>query len=156
MGHVPVRRDHNGRRPPCAQQAEHGAPRLPLRGGGRPGPRLGARTSRGVSAGDLPCNYAGGSIARKYAVGVEYEEKPAYSYPIGWKPVQDLSPQDLQYEQELVTSPPAAVPPGFVLMMGDNRNGSYDGRAWGLVPRDDVIGRSEFIWLPIDRWRTTR
>ena len=41
-------------------------------------------------------------------------------------------------------------------MMGDNRNESFDGRAWGLVPRDNVIGRSEFIWLPFSRWRITR
>jgi len=25
-----------------------------------------------------------------------------------------------------------------------------------LVPRNDVIGRSEFIWLPIGRWGLTR
>ncbi len=52
--------------------------------------------------------------------------------------------------------PAEKIPPGYYLMMGDNRNGSFDGRAWGLIPRDSIIGRSEFIWLPVSRWRITR
>lgn len=52
--------------------------------------------------------------------------------------------------------PAEKIPPGYYLMMGDNRNGSFDGRAWGLIPREAIIGRSEFIWLPISRWRITR
>jgi signal peptidase I len=58
--------------------------------------------------------------------------------------------------QELIDSKPIPVPKGYFLMMGDNRNGSFDGRAWGLVPRDSIIGRAEFIWLPIKRWRQLR
>ena len=73
-----------------------------------------------------------------------------------WKPVSELTQADWAYAHELEQAPPAKVPTGFVLMMGDNRNFSYDGRAWGLGPREDVIGRSEFIWLPINRWRITR
>lgn len=52
--------------------------------------------------------------------------------------------------------PAAPVPKGYYLMMGDNRYGSYDGRFWGLVPRNDIIGRSEIIWLPISRWGATK
>jgi signal peptidase I len=48
------------------------------------------------------------------------------------------------------------LPKGFYLMMGDNRNDSFDGRGWGMVSRDAIIGRSEFIWLPISRIRVTR
>jgi signal peptidase I len=56
---------------------------------------------------------------------------------------------------------PLKVPPGQYLMMGDNRDHSYDSRFWGLVDRDEVEGRAMFIywswdsdsngWLPI-RW----
>ncbi|MHB8635133.1 MAG: signal peptidase I [Fimbriimonadaceae bacterium] len=52
----------------------------------------------------------------------------------------------------LRAAPPAAIPPGYYLMLGDNRNGSYDGRAWGLVPRADIVGRAEWIWWPMSRF----
>lgn len=58
--------------------------------------------------------------------------------------------------EELRALPAEKIPPGYLLMVGDNRNGSYDGRAWGLVPREDVIGRSEVIWMPLNRMRFTR
>lgn len=38
------------------------------------------------------------------------------------------------------------IPEGFYLMMGDNRNRSLDGRAWGLVPREFIQGRAYFVW----------
>jgi signal peptidase I len=57
---------------------------------------------------------------------------------------------------ELSKKPAVKVPPGYFLMMGDNRNNSFDGRMWGLVPRDAIVGRSEAIWLPFSRWRITR
>lgn len=63
---------------------------------------------------------------------------------------------DPTMQDKLMDAPAAKIPPGYFLMMGDNRNFSSDGRAWGLVPRRQIIGRSEFIWLPISRWRSTR
>jgi signal peptidase I len=94
-------------------------------------------------------------ICRLYAVGAGDEEstKSAVRY---WKERSSFTPKEEEFEREIGLAPPAAVPKGFVLMMGDNRDNSYDGRAWGLVAREDVIGRSEFIWLPISRWRITR
>lgn len=58
--------------------------------------------------------------------------------------------------QRLHNLPPAPIPPGWFLMMGDNRNNSFDSRAWGLVSKEQIIGRSEFIWMPFSRWRITR
>lgn len=52
-------------------------------------------------------------------------------------------------QAELVKAPPAAIPPGYYLMMGDNRNNSSDGRFWGLVPRESVVGRAEAVLFPI-------
>ena len=37
------------------------------------------------------------------------------------------------------------VPEGFYLMMGDNRDNSADSRAIGLMPREEVIGRSNKV-----------
>ncbi|MGE0000923.1 MAG: signal peptidase I [Fimbriimonadaceae bacterium] len=58
--------------------------------------------------------------------------------------------------REMIQAEPVRVPEGMYLFMGDNRNGSFDGRGWGLVPRADIIGRSEFIFFPLARWRGTR
>lgn len=58
--------------------------------------------------------------------------------------------------EKLKAAPAVKVPPGHYLMMGDNRNGSFDGRAWGLIPRDAIVGRCEAIWLPFSRLGVTR
>ncbi len=63
---------------------------------------------------------------------------------------------NLKLQDDLKSLPPVKVPAGYYLMFGDNRNNSFDSRMWGLVPREDIIGRSEFIWLPISRWKITR
>ena len=36
------------------------------------------------------------------------------------------------------------VPPGKILAMGDNRTHSLDGRFWGFVPRENIMGRPLF------------
>ncbi len=38
------------------------------------------------------------------------------------------------------------VPPGKVFAMGDNRTESLDGRFWGFVPRENIIGRPLFVY----------
>ncbi len=39
------------------------------------------------------------------------------------------------------------VPEGHVLVMGDNRDHSSDGRIWGLVPLNRVRGKAGFTWI---------
>jgi len=51
--------------------------------------------------------------------------------------------------QRAKDAPPAKIPDGYYLMVGDNRNGSSDARFWGLVPRSAIIGKAEFVWMPI-------
>jgi signal peptidase I len=38
------------------------------------------------------------------------------------------------------------VPPGMVFAMGDNRTESLDGRYWGFVPRQNIVGRPLFVY----------
>ena len=51
---------------------------------------------------------------------------------------QFLHRVDDHYEME--------VPEGFVMVLGDNRDNSEDGRRWGLVPHDHIKGKALIIW----------
>ena len=42
------------------------------------------------------------------------------------------------------------VPLDHYFVMGDNRNNSADGRVWGFVPRDLIIGRAMFVYWSYD------
>ncbi|MBD2019611.1 signal peptidase I [Leptolyngbya sp. FACHB-36] len=46
---------------------------------------------------------------------------------------------------------PVTVPDGSYLVLGDNRNNSYDSHYWGFVPRDRIIGRAVVRFWPVDR-----
>jgi signal peptidase I len=44
------------------------------------------------------------------------------------------------------------VPEESLFVMGDNRNGSSDSRAWGMVPLGNVIGKAEVVYWPPQHW----
>ncbi len=46
---------------------------------------------------------------------------------------------------------PVSVPSDQYLVMGDNRGGSSDSREWGFVPFKSVIGKSFFVYWPLDK-----
>ncbi|MFB3921053.1 MAG: signal peptidase I [Terriglobia bacterium] len=42
------------------------------------------------------------------------------------------------------------VPPGYLFMMGDNRDNSLDSRFWGFVPEVNVVGEPLFVYWSYD------
>ena len=45
---------------------------------------------------------------------------------------------------------PAVIPKGMYLLMGDNRGNSLDGRSFGLVRREAILGRAENVYFSGD------
>lgn len=46
---------------------------------------------------------------------------------------------------------PVTVPSDSYLVLGDNRNNSYDSHYWGFVPRDRIIGKAVVRFWPLNR-----
>ncbi len=58
-----------------------------------------------------------------------------------------------QADQNRISSaPPAKVPAGMFLMLGDHRNASNDGHIWGFVPRQNVVGKAFSVFWPPRHW----
>jgi len=45
------------------------------------------------------------------------------------------------------------VPEGYLYVLGDNRNDSRDSHQWGLLPLENVIGKSVLIYWPPSEWK---
>ena len=99
--------------------------------------------------------------------GVLYLNGVAQTEPYAGMPVDDGDPSHA-YRDDFPSVPPdedlnvtamwatdlphyiqdgdLVVPPGKVFAMGDNRTESLDGRFWGFVPRENILGRPLFVY----------
>jgi signal peptidase I len=102
--------------------------------------------------------------------GIVYLNGVAQDEPQAGKPAFDDNPQHAfqAYRDDFPAIPPTGgedvtatwamelpshiqgddlvVPPGKIFAMGDNRTESLDGRYWGFVPRENIVGRPLFVY----------
>ncbi len=102
--------------------------------------------------------------------GVVFLNGVAQNEPYAGMPVQDSNPMHAfdAYRDDFPAVPPGptdpltamwanelpshiqngdlVVPPGKIFAMGDNRTESLDGRFWGFVPQENIVGRPMFVY----------
>jgi signal peptidase I len=71
------------------------------------------------------------------------------NFPAG-QPDGQVFPRAMQMLAEDVKDGELVIPPGQYLAMGDNRDNSSDSRYWGLVPRENIIGKPLIIYWSFD------
>ena len=64
---------------------------------------------------------------------------------------QNSMPRTGMYFKQAGTAPDEfLVPAGHYFVMGDNRDNSLDGRFWGFVPEQNLVGQAVAIWMSFD------
>jgi signal peptidase I len=101
-----------------------------------------------------------GGVFVKRIIGLPgdvWSEQDGYTYLNGRRlsePYVEANRRDHQ-TKTLLDIPPRGtmrrIPKGMYLMEGDNRAHSCDSRVWGLVPRDDIIGKVFLTYWPVGR-----
>lgn len=86
-------------------------------------------------------------IKRIVAIGGDaVEVKDRHLYVNGILQVENYINDDPDYDLPLTT-----VPKGMLLVLGDNRNRSFDSHVWGFLPERNIVGRAVLKYWPPSR-----
>jgi signal peptidase I len=72
-----------------------------------------------------------------------------------WRNGQVVQP-DWRAEPMNYDLPELIVPPGELLVLGDNRNASLDSHLWGTLPEEQLIGTAVLRYWPLSRFGPIR
>jgi len=75
------------------------------------------------------------------------------NFPAGdpdYAPDPKMSARAEQMLHDNVVNGELVVPPGSYFAMGDNRDNSLDSRYWGLVPRENIMGKPLLVFWSYD------
>ena len=78
-----------------------------------------------------------------YKSGKLYVNQEEIEEPFIDQITKDFDLNDLGYE---------TIPEDYYFVMGDNRNNSADSRLFGLVPKKDIVGTSDFVIFPFSKF----
>ena len=93
----------------------------------------------------------GAQLDEPYAVVSDEPGDPADAKMRAWQ-VRYLAGTDTDaYAPSLKNWGPLVVPADSFLMLGDNRDFSYDSRYWGFLGRDRIRGRAMIVYFSYDK-----
>jgi signal peptidase I len=98
---------------------------------------------------DVRCGAGGTFVKRLIGLpGETWSERAGFVYINGKKLNEPYVKPD---RRDARTISPIKIAPGHFFMMGDNRSSSCDSRAWGTVPRANLIGKVFATYWPPSR-----
>jgi signal peptidase I len=105
--------------------------------------------------------------SNKVYVNGKLQTEPYVIHQAGYPdPYRDNFPANLDYSGQIdrrwrttlpkyISGGELVVPEGQYFVMGDNRDVSVDSRYWGLVPRQNMVGRPLVIYLSVNGQQST-
>lgn len=81
-----------------------------------------------------------------------YYDDLYFSQKSNYKYLSHISPSVLNYYQNFIKQQKGFyIPEGWILPLGDNRDNSKDGRYFGIVKQEEVLGKASFKFWPFNR-----